>query len=74
MCVRRSRISAGLTNGERVVCRDVPHLHGTVTRCDEDGVQVQWDDGRIGELIWDDTVAYNAYRLDILRPAVEPIR
>lgn len=57
--------------GDRVSVKDVPRLIGIVTHCDSDGVQVQWDDGRIGDLIWDDRVAYNAYRLQVVVKEIE---
>jgi hypothetical protein len=59
----------GIRHGERVVCIDVPRLLGTVIRCATDGVDVRWDDGTLGELAWNDAVAYNAYRLQIVRAA-----
>lgn len=59
----------GITVGERVVCVDVPHLFGTVVHCDDDDVRVRWDNGQLGELIWDHAVAYNAYRLQTVRYA-----
>jgi NTP pyrophosphatase (non-canonical NTP hydrolase) len=59
----------GIRHGERVVCIDVPRLLGTVIRCATDGVDVRWDDGTLGELVWNEAVAYNAYRLQIVRAA-----
>lgn len=59
----------GIRVGERVVCIDVPRIHGTVIYCGEDGVNVRWDDGSLGEAIWDQTVAYNAYRFQVVRSA-----
>jgi hypothetical protein len=60
----------GLRVGERVVCVDVPRLHGTVVRCAEDGVDVRWDDGSFGEAVWDQTVAHNAYRFPVVRAPI----
>ena len=60
----------GISLGERVVCIDVPRIQGSVIRCAPDGVDVSWDDGRLGELIWEDSVAHNAYRLQVVRKAV----
>lgn len=57
----------GLRVGERITCIDVPGSLGTVIRCAEDGVDVRWDDGGLGEAIWDQTVAYNAYRFQVVR-------
>ena len=57
----------GIRHGERVVCVDVPRLFGTVIRCAPDGVDVRWDDGKLGELVWRDDVAYNAFRLQVVR-------
>jgi hypothetical protein len=57
----------GISLYERVVCIDAPGLHGTVLYCGEDAVMVRWDDGSIGDLVWRDDVAYNAYRLQIIR-------
>lgn len=56
----------GIAAHERVVCVDVPHVYGTVVYCDDKDVIVRWDDGTIGELVWDETVAYNAYRLQVI--------
>jgi hypothetical protein len=57
----------GIRFSERVMCIDVPRLCGTVLRCDENGVDVRWDDGTLGELAWRHDVAYNAYRLQVVR-------
>ena len=57
----------GIDVGERVVCIDVPKIFGTVSYCESNGVKINWDDGLIGELIWNNGVAYNAYRLQVIR-------
>lgn len=59
----------GIRLYERVIVIDVPRLHGTVVRCAADGVTVRWDDDTLGELVWDESVAYNAYRLQVIRKA-----
>lgn len=56
----------GIRLWDRVVCIDALKLHGTVIRCAEDGVDVRWDDGSFGELVWDNKVANNAYRLQVI--------
>jgi hypothetical protein len=58
----------GIRAGERVVIAGFSVL-GTVTRCAPDGVDVRWDDGRLGELAWRHDVAHNAFRLEPVRPA-----
>lgn len=40
---------------------------GTVMYDDGQNVRVRWDDGTVGDLVRDDTVAYNAHRLQSLR-------
>ena len=67
LAVSRSYERNGIMHGERVVVVDVPRMHGTVIRCAPDGVDVRWDDGRLGQLVWDESVAYNAFRLQVLR-------
>jgi hypothetical protein len=57
----------GLAVGEQVTCIDVPGSLGVVLRCDKSGVDVQWSDGQLGEAIWDQTVAHNAYRFQVVR-------
>lgn len=57
----------GIRQGERVCVVDVPHMFGTVLRCAESGVQVRWDDGKLGDLVWRDDVGYNAFRLQVVR-------
>lgn len=61
----------GISLYERVVCIDVPRVQGTVIACNEREVRVRWDDGTIGDLAWNDAVAYNAYRLQVVRAGSE---
>lgn len=61
----------GITLGTRIVCEG---FTGTVTRCAPDGVSVRWDDDTFGELVWDDTAANNAYRLQVQRTFAGALR
>jgi hypothetical protein len=63
----------GIRLGDRVVCIDVPRLHGTVIVCTDEAVQVVWDDRTIGDLVWREDVAYNAYRLQVVRAVRPPV-
>jgi hypothetical protein len=62
----------GIRLGDRVVCIDVPRLLGTVIVCTPDAVQVVWDDRTLGDLAWNQAVAYNAYRLQVVHAASVP--
>lgn len=49
--------------GDKVKCYDCPAIAGTIKSDDGYNVCVKWDDGKIGNLIYDNNVRYNAYRL-----------
>ncbi len=52
-------------SGNRVEHVDLNHK-GTIIYDNGDNVQVKWDDGKIGNLSYDKTVWFNAYRLQKL--------
>jgi hypothetical protein len=64
---RDARERNGIREGDYVTCIDVPGSLGRVLRCDDDGVDVRWSDGQLGEAVWRQDVAHNAYRFQTVR-------
>lgn len=53
-----------IKRGDRVNVVGRPKDCGHVTHSDERYVTVHWDDGSVGNLVWDWSHAANAYRLE----------
>ena len=47
-----------------------PSVRGLVVVCTPLVVQVDWEDGSVGDFIWSSSVAYNAHRLQVVRKPV----
>ena len=60
----------GLRVGEWVTHEHYPSVRGLVVVCTPLAVQVDWEDGSVGDFIWSSSVTYNAHRLQVVRKPV----